>query len=256
MDFFMGGLEPWAFWLAVVITLFGGFVKGAVGFAMPMVMISGFGSFLPVELALAGLILPTLVTNISQAFRQGASAAWASVVKYRRMIAMIILFIILSAQFILHIPAAAMYMILGVPIVLFALTQLMGRQLRFKVEHRARAEYVTGIIGGLYGGVSGVWGPPVLVYLLSVGAPKAENVRVQGVIFLIGAVVLLLAHLQSGVMNATTVPFSAALVVPGMIGLWLGYWVQDRLDAARFRRWTLVVLALSGLNLIRRALEI
>ncbi|MFC7703118.1 sulfite exporter TauE/SafE family protein [Plastorhodobacter daqingensis] len=256
MDFFMGGLEPWAFWLAVAVTLFGGFVKGAVGFAMPMIMISGFGSFMPAELALAALILPTLVTNISQAFRQGPAAAWHSVVAYRRMIAMIALFIIVSAQFVLMIPAAAMYMILGVPIVLFAVTQLMGRNLRFRVEHRARAEYMTGIIGGLYGGISGVWGPPVLVYLISIGAEKAETVRVQGVIFLIGAVVLLLAHLQSGVMNAVTVPFSALLVVPGMLGLWLGYGVQDRLDALRFRRWTLVVLALTGLNLIRRALEI
>jgi len=30
------------------------FVKGAVGFAMPMIMISGFPRFLPPELALAG----------------------------------------------------------------------------------------------------------------------------------------------------------------------------------------------------------
>lgn len=255
MEFVAGGLAPWAFWLAIGVTLFGGFVKGAVGFAMPMVMISAFGSFMPAELALAGLILPTLVTNISQAFRQGWRAAWGSVVAYRRMISMIAVFIVISAQFILLIPERGMYIILGIPIVLFAVTQLMGRQLRFKVEHRARAEYASGIIGGLYGGISGVWGPPVLVYLLSVGASKAETVRVQGVIFLIGAVVLLLAHLQSGVMNAVTVPFSAALIVPGMLGLWLGYWVQDRLDAARFRRWTLVILAITGLNLIRRALE-
>jgi hypothetical protein len=30
--------------------------------------------------------------------------------------------------------------------------------------------------------------------------------------------------------------------------------VQDRLDQARFRRFTLVVLALAGLNLVRRGL--
>ncbi|HEX9858872.1 MAG TPA: TSUP family transporter, partial [Paracoccaceae bacterium] len=111
-----------------------------------------------------------------------------------------------------------------------------------------------GIIGGLYGGVSGVWGPPVLVYLLSTGAGKLETVRVQGVIFLIGAAVLLGAHLNSGVMSAKTLPFSAALVVPAMIGLSLGYAVQDRLDHQRFRRWTQVLLVLTGLNLMRRAI--
>ena len=46
--------------LAAAITLMAGFVKGAVGFAMPMIMISGLGSFMAPELALAGLIVPTL----------------------------------------------------------------------------------------------------------------------------------------------------------------------------------------------------
>ena len=52
----MAGLDPALFWLAMAITLFAGVVKGAVGFAMPMIMISGFSSFLTPELALAGLI--------------------------------------------------------------------------------------------------------------------------------------------------------------------------------------------------------
>ena len=67
----MAGLDLFHFILAIAVTLFAGFVKGAVGFAMPMIMISAFSSFLPPETALAGLILPTVVTNLSQAFRQG-----------------------------------------------------------------------------------------------------------------------------------------------------------------------------------------
>ena len=65
MDIFMAGLEPQAFVAALAIALLAGFVKGVVGFAMPMIMVSGFAMFLPKELALAGLILPTLVTNTS-----------------------------------------------------------------------------------------------------------------------------------------------------------------------------------------------
>ena len=78
-------------------------------------------------------------------------------------------------------------------------------------------------------------------------------VRVQGVIFLIGGIVLLSAHLQSGVLNATTLPLSAALVVPAALGMWLGFRLQDRLDALRFRRWTLILLVITGLNLVRQA---
>ncbi|MDT8854513.1 sulfite exporter TauE/SafE family protein [Paracoccaceae bacterium Fryx2] len=254
MDLVMAGLSPAAFWAALAVTLFSGFVKGAVGFAMPMIMISAFSSFLPPEVALAGLILPTLVTNISQAFRQGAAAAWAAVRTYWRMITGTVVFIMVSAQFVRDIPQDVFLLLLGLPITAFAALQLAGRQLALRLEHRTRAEWALGVVGGLYGGLSGVWGPPVLVYLLSIGADKRESIRVQGVIFLIGATVLLLAHLQSGVMNAATLPFSAALVVPAMAGLLIGYAVQDRLDQARFRRWTQVLLVLTGLNLMRRAL--
>lgn len=254
MDWLTGGLALPAFAAALAITLFSGFVKGTVGFAMPLIMISAFGSFMPPETALAGLILPTLVTNISQSLRQGWRAAWGSVVTYRRMILATIACIVLSAQFVNVIPQRLFLLLLGAPITLYAVLQLAGVPLALNLRHRARAELAAGIVGGLYGGIAGVWGPPVIVYLLSIGADKAEQVRVQGVIFLIGAVVLLAAHLQTGVMNAVTVPFSAALVVPALAGLFLGYAVQDRIDHARFRRWTQALLVLTGLNLVRQAL--
>ncbi len=252
----MLGLQTWEVLLAAAVTLFSGFVKGAVGFAMPMIMISAFGSFLPKETALALLILPTLATNIAQAFRQGWRAAWESVVIYRRHIAMVVIFLVVSAQFVTAIPQTVTHVLLGAPILAFALWQLAGRSLALRIEHRARAEVGLGIIGGLYGGISGVWGPPLIVYLLSIGAGKQETVRVQGVVFLIGAVALTGAHLASGVLNAQTLPLSALMVVPGALGLWVGFRMQDRLDPVRFRRWTLVLLALTGCNLLRRGLAL
>lgn len=252
----MFGLELWQIGMAAAVTLFAGFVKGAVGFAMPMIMMSAFGSFLPAEVALALLILPTLVTNIAQAFRQGWRAAWASTVEYRRHIVMVVVFLALSAQFVTAIPQSVMYLLLGAPILLFALWQLAGRSLTIRIEHRTRVETLLGVVGGLYGGISGIWGPPLIVYLLSIGAGKTETVRVQGVVFLIGAVALAGAHLTSGVLNSATLPLSAAMVVPATVGLWAGFRLQDRLDAARFRRWTLVLLVLTGFNLVRRAVTL
>jgi uncharacterized protein len=72
-------------------------------------------------------------------------------------------------------------------------------------------------------------------------------------VFLMGAAVLVAAHLQSGVLNAVTLPFSAVLTVPAVLGVWLGTVVQDRLDQARFAWWTQVLLVVTGVNLMRRA---
>lgn len=252
----MFGLEIWQFWAAVVITLFAGFVKGAIGFAMPMIMLSAFGSIMPATTALAALILPTLLTNLHQTFRQGSTEAWGSVTRFRWHIAMVLIFICVSAGFARSIPQPVMYALLGVPIVGFAIWQLSGRPLVLPVRHRKRVEIATGVIGGLYGGISGIWGPPLIVYLLSIGVEKREQIRVQGVVFLLGAITLTVAHLASGVLNAQTLPLSALLCVPAQIGMMVGLALQDRMDVGQFRRWTLVLLVLTGLNLVRRALTL
>ncbi|MES2666376.1 MAG: sulfite exporter TauE/SafE family protein [Pseudomonadota bacterium] len=256
MDLVMAGLSPQAFAAALGIALFAGFVKGAVGFAMPLIMISAFSSFLPPDLALAGLILPTLITNLSQATRQGLPAAKATAAKYWRFLAGTVVFILLSAQLFESIPPVAYLLILGVPVTAFAALQLAGVPLALRLEHRVRAEWGLGVVGGLYGGISGIWGPPLLVYLLSINAGKVETIRVQGVVFLIGAVALLAAHLHSGLANAQTLGFSAALVIPAQVGMVLGYRLQDRLDQVRFRRWTQALLVITGSNLIFRALSL
>lgn len=249
-----GGLAPATFALALAITLFAGFVKGAVGFAMPLIMVSAFSAFLPPQMAVAGLILPTLVTNLSQAFRQGIPAAVETSMTYRRFLIGTVVFILVSAPLVTVIPKETFLLTLGLPITAFAALQLTGVPLALPIHHRTRAEWGLGILGGLYGGISGIWGPPLLVYLLSIRAPKTEAVRAQGVVFLIGAVALLIAHLRTGVANVHSLAFSAALVVPAVIGLALGYRLQDRLDPERFRRWTQVLLVLTGLNLVRQAI--
>ena len=253
-DFVSGGLGEQAFLAALVVTLFAGFVKGAVGFAMPMILVSAFAVFLPQHLALAGLILPTLVTNLSQAFRQGVGPARETARTYRRFRIATVICIAISAPFADAIPRIVYLLMLGLPISIFAALQLMGRSLAIQLHHRDRAEWALGVVGGLYGGVSGIWGPPLLVFLLSTGADKLTMIRAQGVVFLIGAIALLASHLATGLANAQTLGFSVALCVPALAGLYAGYWVQDRMDQQRFRRWTQGLLVVTGLNMVQLAL--
>lgn len=250
----MGGLPAWAFWLAVAITAFAGYVKGAVGFAMPLIMIAAFSSFMPPDLALAALILSVLTTNLHQTLRDGLRPAAATARAYWRVLAATGAGILISAPFVTVIPERLMLGLLGVPVMGFALMQLSGWQPAIPARAQRPAEWGLGLVGGLYGGISGIWGPPLIVYLLAMKTPKAEMVRVMGVVFFLGAVVLFAAHLGTGVLNGRTLPFSLALVVPAALGMWAGYRLQDALDPVRFRRWTLVVLLLVAANLIRRAL--
>lgn len=236
----------------VAVTLLASFVKGAVGFAMPMIMMSGLASLMPPERALATLIIPTLLANLWQILRGGLPQARTVLRDFWRYLLIVLVFIALAAQLVTSLPPGVIYLVLGVPIVLFSLVQIAGWQPRIAPGARWTADIGIGMLAGAMGGLSGVWGPPTVLYLLAIDAPKKAAISVQGVVYGAGSVVLLIAHLRSGVLNADTAPLSAAMVLPMLAGLWVGHQVQDRLDQAKFRRAMLFVLVIVGLNLVRR----
>lgn len=243
---------PAALGLILLVGLFAGLVKGIVGFGLPMIIMSGASTVISPELALATLIFPTLATNGVQALRQGWAAAVASVVAFRRFLIAGFITLVLSAQFVPLLSQTALLLVLGVPVVFFAMTQLMGKQLRLPAASK-RIEVGIGLLAGTMGGLSGIWGAPTVAYLTAMDTPKADQMRVQGVIYGLGAVALLFAHIQSGVLRVQTVPLSFMMVLPALIGIFLGNRLQDRIDQAMFRKITLWVLLIAGLNLLRRA---
>ncbi len=253
MDALFPFLTPMTFIAALVIAFCAGFVKGVVGFALPLVLISGLTLYLSPEMALAGLILPTLMTNVVQATRQGPAAAWQSIKAFRYFMIVGGITLVIAAQMVRLVPEAVLQAAIGVPTVIYVLLQFSGWQ--FKLRNRSAAvEGLFGAIAGTMSGFAGVWGPPTVMYLTALGTEKYEQVRVQGVIFGTGAIALVAAHAVSGVLRAETAPFSAALVVPALMGMWIGSKVLDRIDQEMFKRVTLIVLLLAGANLIRRAL--
>ncbi len=239
---------------SMFVAAFGGFVKGVVGFALPMIVISGIGSFMPAEVAVAALIVPTVVTNVLQAFRTGLDNAVDSFKRFWRFNLVLFAMILLSAQLVTILPENVLFIILGGPIILFAMLPLAGWQPRVRAGFERVTEFFVALTAGFFGGLTGVWGPPTILYLNALDIPKAEHVRIQGVIYLLGSVLLFSAHVKSGVLTEETLPYSILLVPAALVGQAIGLRMQDRLDQALFKRLTLIVLVIAGLNLLRRGL--
>ncbi|MEM6635981.1 MAG: sulfite exporter TauE/SafE family protein [Pseudomonadota bacterium] len=240
--------------LACAITLVAGFVKGSVGFAMPMIMISGLASFLPAELAIAALIIPTLFSNLWQALRQGWRAALEGARRFRLYLGLVLIFIAFGAQLVPLLRQEVLFLALGLPVTVLAAVQLAGLRLRLSRHNQWKGEIGVGVFAGTLGGLSGVWGPPTVLFLTALEVPKTEAIRVQGVVYSLGAVALTVAHLNSGLLTRETTALSFAMAVPAGIGMALGILLQDTLNQERFRQITLIVLTLAGLNLVRRGL--
>lgn len=248
-------LGPALFVFAVFAMFLAGFAKGVVGFALPMIAISLIGSVLPAPVAVAALIGPAVVSNVWQTFRQGMGAAWESLRRFWLLNLVMFVMIALCAQLILLLPGNVLFLILGVGVTTFGSIMLFGwSPPRPSPRWRRPVEAGVAAVAGFFGGFSGVWGPPLVLYFTALELPKKEMVRAQGVSFLLGSLILVTAHLRSGLLAGENGVLSLFMIAPAMAGMALGVAVHDRLDQQVFRRATLAVLVLAGLNLLRRGL--
>ena len=239
--------------VAFCVAMVAGLVKGIVGFALPMIFISGLSIVMPPETALGALIIPAFIANGLQALRHGFALALATVKQFRMFLISGGVCLMASAQFVLMLSPEMLFLLLGFPVTFFAFWQLIKIDV-FQVERSREKDILMGGIAGLIGGVSGIWGPPTVMYLTAIALPKVDKIRIQGVIYGLGAVALIVAHLGSGVLHSQVLTVSALLVAPTLLGFWGGDKFQGHINQATFRRLTLCILLVAGLNLLRRGM--
>ena len=122
-----------------MISICAGLIKGIVGFAMPMITIAGLSLILPPEMALAGLILPTLVANGVQALAQGPKAALVSTRQFSVFLLTGLVFLLVSAQLVVQIPREVFLGGIGIMVVSFSLLQLSGYRFQVRRENKVVA---------------------------------------------------------------------------------------------------------------------
>ncbi|MCI4663153.1 MAG: sulfite exporter TauE/SafE family protein [Neomegalonema sp.] len=242
--------------LLIVATLFfvGGFIKGLVGFALPLIAVTGAASILPAQTAVATVILPVLISNLFQALRQGVRPLLATFRRFWALNIMLGAMIFLGANLLPGLNERSFFALIGAVTFSAALIQLLGWRPRIAPRWEQKASLIAGGVGGVIGGLSGIWGPPVVLFMNALRLDKEEHKRAIGLAFLIGALILAPAHMHTGVLDSRTLPFSAALIIPTVLGMAMGGAAEKRLDAEMFRKATLIVLLLASLNLLRRAI--
>lgn len=233
--------------------LCGGAVKGMVGIGLPIVSISIMSSFLGAPTtALALLIMPIMVTNLWQLARAGH--ARSSLKRFWPILLALPVGIWWSAGLVVRVSPEMLFGLLGAVVLGFCATAYLAPNLRVAAPAETWAGAVAGLAGGLIGGVSTVYGPPITLYLVALRLPKEVFIGATGLIWFCAALPLTAAYVYHGVLTAELAAWSALACIPAIGGQFLGQRVRDRIDQEGFRKLLLLALLLLGLNLIRRAL--
>ncbi len=238
--------------LICIASMVSGVIKGVVGFGMPMIFITFMTMYVDPALALGILILPTLTTNAWQACRQGTSAAIVSLYEHRWFLGITSVSLLITTQIVPLLSQTLFFICLGLFVIGLATLMLIGwRPWR---RNNIGLSIFCALVAGVGGGLSGVWGPPTVVYLSKDSLKKEAQVRAQGVIYGLCSIFLFLGHVQSGIATAPVLALGLCAIIPAFFGQWIGFKIQESINQVLFSKITLCILLVAGLNLIRRGL--
>jgi uncharacterized membrane protein YfcA len=248
----MFDVSPLVLLLAAGAFFAGGAIKGALGIGLPLIAVPLLTSALDLPLAVALMIVPVTSSNFLQALQGGHFRA--AVRRFWLVLVPLVLFTLVSAQFLADIDLRTGALVLGSIVMVFSIIQALPLRLSLAPERARLLNPVMGSLAGLLGGVSNLFGLPLIMYLVALRLPKDEFVATVALFFLTGSVTLYLVLFLNGLLTLDIVAFSAAGAVPMIIGLLIGGRLRDRIPQKTFERLLLVVLFLIGINLVRRGL--
>lgn len=248
----MFGFEVTAFAGMAMGMFLGGLAKGISGVALPLVAIAVALFFVDVPASLAMIAMSLVVTNIWQAASIGDVRA--PIKRFWPLILSFVVSLYLGSLLINILDGSLLFGIVGVIAIVFALMQFWqpsGKPMGSTAEKIFGP--VAGLIGGVLGGLTSIWGPPMIIYLFLLRLPKDVFVQTITTLYLLGAVPLVFFYYINGILDGQRMWLSIVMCVPALAGIILGNKVRNHIDDALFKKVLLVVLFVIGLNMIRRA---
>ena len=230
----------------------GGLSKGVFGLGMPIMAMPVLVTVLPYQVAVAVFLVPNFTANFQQAIRKGM---WRqNLRRYKWLIVPLLLTVPPTVQILVRIEQDTGLMILGFISLAFVLSQVLPIQPTIDASRERWFSPLVGVGAGIVGGISGLYGPILMTYLLALRVPKDEFVSALALMYFLGSFPLYgsLAAAKVLTLEVAAVSLAGALVIGLMI--LVGQRIRDRLDEERYRKLVLGLLFIIGCGLLRRAL--
>jgi uncharacterized membrane protein YfcA len=240
-------------WCAFALAC-GGLIKGALGVGTPLLTVPMMAFALPPQVAIAIMAVPVVVANGWQ-FIQAPKASGV-VRDFLPAGLALALGSAIGTRILANIDERVLLITVG--ILVFVFTLLQGSRYRFEVGPKQLwpAGIAFGLAGGIIGGLSSMFGPMLVLYMVSISnLPKDRFVT--GISFLyLWAVVPWSGQLYfNGLLDHPVLLFSVVGTIPVVLGMVFGQQLRAHISEAHFNiaiRW---VLFASAASLIIRALK-
>ena len=224
-----------------------GIAKGAIGMGLPPIALALMSFAVPLEDALALMVVPSLATNVWQAiygrdFLKLLRRFWTMA-----LASMASLIFVAAAFGQLGSPMAMAWV--GVILVIYSTLALTAWRPAVSRTTERWANPLVGLASGAVAGVTGVAAVPFLPYMQSLDIDRHDLVQALGIMFLFIIGALTVALVAQGAFNAGNLVGAIAAIVPTFLGVWLGQKTRNAVSPETFRRIFLLGMFAVGLHM-------
>lgn len=230
----------------------GGFVKGVVSIGMPLAALPLFSFVVDVQTAVGLLMIPILVTNVAQGLE--GSGTMALLRRFLPLIACLIVGSFIGSAMLASLDQKKLLLLVGSFAMLAAITSLTNPRLAIPPSAERWLSAPVGFTAGFIGGMSTLYGPVLIVYLIGLGVQRDAFVKCISLLYLVAAVCLLVGGVSQNVAGPFELAMSTLGLVPVYAGMRIGQAVRKRIDPDLFRKLVLGFLLITGVNMIRQGL--
>lgn len=236
-------------WIALAFFV-GATAKGALGFGMPSIAVPLIASLVDVKAALALMCMPIIASNLWQAFHGGYLLKTLS--RFRWIFITVGGGCVFGAYLLASLDSGLIFAVVGTIIVIYVSANLMAPSFRIPAERERAVGLVVGSLAGVIGGMSTLFGPPLIMYFTALHLAKDHFIASLGGVLLFASFLTVISYLAMDILTQRLLLLSALCLLPMLAGLLFGQVIRNWINPALFRRGVLILLFFAGLNLIRR----
>ncbi len=238
--------------IAIAVFLVAGMAKGLIGIGLPTITISLLIQIMDPRQAIVLTLAPVFFANLWQCYRVGM--VMPTIRRYALFLGCLFVVMLITARLSFGLSSRNLTFVIGAVVVCFTLVQLFLKPPPLEDKYDRIAQFGAGSIAGVLGGLTALWGPAVLMYLIARRTPKDEFVSATGVMLVCGFTPLFYSYWSAGLLSFSTGWVSVTLVIPTVLGFAVGEHFRSRLNPEGFQRAVLLMFLLLGLNILRRAI--
>jgi uncharacterized protein len=193
-----------------------------------------------------------VATNFGQALEGGGTLA--ALRRLAPILATLALGTLFGVHLLINVDCRVLHIGAGASFLVLAGMLLCLRRIHVGRGAERWAGPLVGLVAGILGGVTAMFGPPLIAYQIGLGVDPDTFVKHMAILAVTATATLLLALGGSGALSGVDLLVSAAAIIPIQLGMPLGRWLRRGVPPAVFRAAVLCALAGAGLDMLRRAL--